>query len=253
MTTPGGYRSTQGAPAPSGSRRRVKSSILVVDDDPRLNRLVQRQLQGEGFDVSLASNGEEAVYQASLSSPDLIVLDISMPVMDGFETLKRLREWYYAPVIILSATDQEREKVHALDLGADDYVTKPFNASELSARIRAALRRADRMESGENRRQETVRTGSVEIDMDARIVKRDGEEVRLTRTEYDLLRMLAANAGKVRTHRELLQGVWGPEYGDETEYLRTFIKQLRRKLEDDPGHPRYILTEPGIGYRLVTV
>ena len=234
-------------------RRKTKPSILVVDDDPKLRRLVERQLTAEGFDVVLASNGEEALYQASLGHPDLIVLDISMPVMDGFEALERLREFFNDPVIILSATDQEREKVRALDLGADDYITKPFGGAELSARIRAALRRADRLSGNGSRQEPVVTTGYVEIDLGARLVKGRGEAVRLTRTEYDLLRTLATNAGKVLTHRELLQAVWGPEYGDETEYLRTFVKQLRRKLEEDPSRPRYIITEPGIGYRLVQV
>jgi len=214
---------------------------------------VERQLSAEGFDVLLASNGEEALYQASLSRPSLIVLDISMPVMDGFEALERLREFFTDPVIILSATDQEREKVRALDLGADDYLTKPFGGAELSARIRAALRRADRLSGNGSSQEPVVTTGFVEVDLSARIVKRRGEEVRLTRTEYDLLRILSTNTGKVLTHRELLQAVWGPEYGDETEYLRTFVKQLRRKLEEDPSRPRYIITEPGIGYRLVQV
>ncbi len=237
----------------STQRRKSKPSVLVVDDDPKLRRLVERQLSAEGFDVLLASNGEEALYQASLSRPSLIVLDISMPVMDGFEALERLREFFTDPVIILSATDQEREKVRALDLGADDYLTKPFGGAELSARIRAALRRADRLSGNGSSQEPVVTTGFVEIDLSARIVKKRGEEVRLTRTEYDLLRTLATNAGKVLTHRELLQAVWGPEYGDETEYLRTFLKQLRRKLEEDPSRPRYIITEPGIGYRLVQV
>ncbi len=214
---------------------------------------MERQLSAEGFDVLLASNGEEALYQASLSRPSLIVLDISMPVMDGFEALERLREFFTDPVIILSATDQEREKVRALDLGADDYLTKPFGGAELSARIRAALRRADRLSGNGSSQEPVVTTGFVEVDLSARIVKRRGEEVRLTRTEYDLLRILSTNTGKVLTHRELLQAVWGPEYGDETEYLRTFVKQLRRKLEEDPSRPRYIITEPGIGYRLVQV
>ncbi len=234
-------------------RRKSKPAVLVVDDDPKLRRLVERQLSAEGFDVLLASNGEEALYQASLSRPNLIVLDISMPVMDGFEALERLREFFTDPVIILSATDQEREKVRALDLGADDYLTKPFGGAELSARVRAALRRADRLSGNGSSQEPVVTTGFVEVDLSARIVKKRGEEVRLTRTEYDLLRTLATNAGKVLTHRELLQAVWGPEYGDETEYLRTFVKQLRRKLEEDPSRPRYIITEPGIGYRLVQV
>jgi len=177
-------------------RRKTKPSVLVVDDDPKLRRLVERQLSAEGFDVLLASNGEEALYQASLSQPNLIVLDISMPVMDGFEALERLREFFTEPIIILSATDQEREKVRALDLGADDYLTKPFGGAELSARIRAALRRADRLSGNGSSQEPVVVTGFVEIDLSARIVKRRGEEVRLPRTEYDLLRTLASNAGR---------------------------------------------------------
>lgn len=181
-----------------------------------------------------------------------MVLDLAMPGIDGFETLTRLREWYTDPVIILSATDQESEKVRALDIGADDYITKPFGTQELAARIRAALRRAERLSSTTDTTDPIVKAGTFEIDLSARLVYRNSEEVRLTRTEYDLLRSLAVNTGKVLTHRQLLQSVWGPEYGEETEYLRTFVKQLRRKLEEDPSRPKQILTEPGVGYRLVT-
>ncbi|MBI4218958.1 MAG: response regulator transcription factor [Chloroflexi bacterium] len=234
------------------TRRKTKSGVLVVDDDMQIRRLLARYLAAEGFEVWLAENGEEALYQASLHQPNVIVLDLAMPVMDGFTALQRLREWYTAPVIILSATDQEREKVRALDLGADDYLTKPFGQAELSARVRAALRRADRMAKNEDRNGAVIQIEDVTIDMGARIVKRGGQEVHLTRTEYDLLRMMASNANKVLTHRQLLQSVWGPEYGEETEYLRTFVKQLRRKLEADPSRPKYILTEPGVGYRFLT-
>ena len=232
------------------TRDREQPGILVVDDDPKIRRLVATHLGQAGFEVFLAANGEEAIYQASLRQPDVIVLDISMPGMDGFEALTRLREWYTDPVIILSATDQEREKVRALDLGADDYVTKPFGTDELAARIRAAIRRVERLSASADHGDSVVKAGDFAIDLAARLVYRDGEEVRLTRTEYDLLRSLAVNAGKVMTHRQLLQSVWGPEYGEETEYLRTFIKQLRRKLENDPTRPEHILTEPGVGYRL---
>jgi two-component system KDP operon response regulator KdpE len=227
-----------------------KSGVLVVDDDPKIRRLVATHLGQAGFEVYLAANGEEAIYQASLNQPDLVVLDLAMPGIDGFETLARLREWYTDPVIILSATDQEQEKVRALDIGADDYITKPFGTEELAARIRAAIRRAERLSGSTDTQDPVVNAGSFEIDLSARLVYRDGEEVRLTRTEYDLLRSLAVNAGKVMTHRQLLQAVWGPEYGEETEYLRTFVKQLRRKLEEDPSRPKQILTEPGVGYRL---
>ncbi len=232
------------------NERREKPGVLVVDDDPKIRRLVATHLGKSGFEVYLAANGEEAIYQASLQQPDVVVLDLAMPGIDGFETLARLREWYTEPVIILSATDQEQEKVRALDLGADDYITKPFGTEELAARIRAAIRRTERLSGNSDAADPVVKAGSFEIDLAARLVYRDGEEVRLTRTEYDLLRALAVNAGKVMTHRQLLQSVWGPEYGEETEYLRTFIKQIRRKLEEDPSRPKQILTEPGVGYRL---
>lgn len=234
------------------SRRRTKPGVLIADDDVQIRRLLARYLASEGFEVWTAENGEEALYLASLHQPDLIVLDLAMPVMDGFTALNRLREWFKAPVIILSATDQEREKVKALDLGADDYMTKPFGPAELAARARASLRRADRLATADERDGAVVETGEIVVDLGARVVKRNADEVHLTRTEYDLLRMLATNPNKVLTHRQLLQGVWGPEYGEETEYLRTFIKQLRRKLETDPSRPRHILTEPGVGYRFAT-
>jgi two-component system KDP operon response regulator KdpE len=233
-------------------RAREKAGVLVVDDDPKIRRLLATHLTRLGFEIYLAAHGEEALYQASLNQPDVIVLDLSMPGMDGFSALPRLREWYTDPIIILSATDQEREKVRALDLGADDYMTKPFGPDELAARIRAAIRRAERLAKAAEGSEPVVKAGDFEIDLAARIVRRNGEEVRLTRTEYDLLRTLAVNANKVMTHRQLLQSVWGPEYGDEAEYLRTFVKQLRRKLEPDPSRPDVILTEPGVGYRLVT-
>lgn len=224
--------------------------VLVVDDDPKIRRLVAAHMTQHGFSVELAATGEEALEKAPLHQPAAIVLDISMPGIGGFEALERLREWYTDPVIILSATDQEREKVRALDLGADDYVTKPFGTEELAARLRAAIRRAERLSSPENQSEPIVDAVEFKIDLAARLVYKDDEEVRLTRTEFDLLRTLAVDAGKVLTHRHLLQEVWGPEYGAETEYLRTFVKQLRRKLEADPSRPQRILTEPGVGYRL---
>ncbi len=226
-------------------------SVLAIDDDPKILRLIANHLGGIGFKVLLASNGNEAIYQASLHHPQVIVLDLIMPQMDGFETLTRLREWYTDPVIILSATDQEEEKITALDLGADDYVTKPFGSGELAARIRAAVRRVDRLGDTKDAKEPKIDAGTFEIDLAARVVYQNDQEIRLTRTEYDLLRVLAVNAGKVMTHRQLLQAVWGPDYGEETEYLRTFVKQIRRKLEKDPTRPKNILTEPGVGYRLV--
>ena len=225
--------------------------VLIVDDDPKIRRLVAAHMKQAGFEIYLAANGQEAIDQAALRQPDAIILDISMPGMNGLDALTRLREWYTDPVLILSATDQEREKVKALDLGADDYVTKPFGTDELAARVRAAIRRAERLSSAADPSASVVDADDFQIDLAARIVRKNGEEVKLTRTEYDLLRALAVDSNKVLTHRQLLQGVWGPEYGEETEYLRTFVKQLRRKLEPDPSRPRRILTEPGVGYRLV--
>ncbi len=226
-------------------------SVLAIDDDPKILRLIANHLGGIGFKVLLASNGNEAIYQASLHHPQVIVLDLIMPQMDGFETLTRLREWYTDPVIILSATDQEEEKITALDLGADDYVTKPFGSGELAARIRAAVRRVDRLGDTRDAKEPKIDAGTFEIDLAARVVYKNDQEIRLTRTEYDLLRVLVINAGKVMPHQQLLQAVWGPEYGEETEYLRTFVKQIRRKLENDPTRPKQILTEPGVGYRLL--
>jgi two-component system KDP operon response regulator KdpE len=224
--------------------------VLIVDDDPKIRRLVAAHMKQAGFEIFLAGNGQEAIDQAALRQPDAIILDLAMPGMNGLEALTRLREWYTDPILILSATDQEREKVRALDLGADDYMTKPFGTDELAARVRAAIRRAERLSTVAETNGSVVDAQDFQIDLAARLVFRDGDEVRLTRTEYDLLRALAVDVGKVLTHRQLLQSVWGPEYGDETEYLRTFVKQLRRKLEPDASRPKHILTEPGVGYRL---
>ena len=226
-------------------------TVLAVDDDPKILRLIANHLGGVGFKVLLALNGNEAIHQASLHHPQAIVLDLIMPQLDGFETLTRVREWYTDPVIILSATDQEEEKIRALDLGADDYVTKPFGPGELAARIRAAVRRVDRLGNTTDVKEPKINAGTFEIDLAARVVYKNDQEIRLTRTEYDLLRVLVVNAGKVMAHQQLLQAVWGPEYGEETEYLRTFVKQIRRKLEEDPTRPKQILTEPGVGYRLL--
>jgi two-component system KDP operon response regulator KdpE len=233
------------------TRRNANTSILVVDDDPKILAFVTSHLKAQGYEVTTARDGQEAIEQAALSQPDLIMLDLSMPVMDGIAALERLREWFSGPIIILSATHEEREKVHALDLGADDYLTKPFSIEELLARVRAALRRAERW-AAHAAEEPIIDAGRLRIDLAQRTVTADGQEVALTPTEYELLRHLASNAGKVLSHRELLQRVWGPEYGDETEYLRTFIKQLRRKLEPDPSRPQYIRTQPGIGYRFVS-
>lgn len=227
-----------------------RKRILMVDDDPKMLAFVSRQLRAEDYKVETALDGREGLDKAAEMLPDLVVLDLTMPVMDGIEALERLREWYDGSIIILSATDEENKKVEALDLGADDYLTKPFGMQELLARVRSSLRRSDRAVAGRPEDTAVITLGAVEIDLARRVVTKNDKDVSLTRTEYELLRCLAVNAGKVLTHRELLRQVWGPEYGDETEYLRTFIKQLRRKLEPQPSHPLHILTQPGIGYRL---
>ena len=228
------------------------TKILVVDDDPKLSGFIAAHLRLQHYEVETALNGQEGLDKSAVTLPDLIILDISMPVMNGIEALRRLREWYEGSIIILSAIDEDRQKVEALDLGADDYLTKPFSAQELSARVRAALRRADRMVSSYTAKGSKIKLGDgIEIDLASRLVTRSDQEVALTRTEYELLSHQAKNLGKILTHREMLHGVWGSEYGEETEYLRTFIKQLRRKLEPEPSRPVHLLTQPGVGYRLV--
>ena len=229
----------------------MDAEIVIVDDDPKISAFIARQLRAHDYMAELAMDGQEALDKSAAISPDLILLDLTMPVMDGIAALTRLREWYEGPIIILSATDEEKKKVEALDLGADDYLTKPFGIEELTARVRSALRRADHVGRSRNSEAAKVTIGDIEIDLSHRTVTRAKEEISLTRTEYELLRCLAANVGKVLTHRELLHEVWGPEYGEETEYLRTFIKQLRRKLEPNPSRPVHLLTQPGLGYRLV--
>ena len=226
--------------------------ILIIDDDPKLLAFVGRRLRQEQFMVETALNGRDGLDSASSILPSLVLLDLSMPVMNGIETLTSLRQWYDGPIIILSATEEEHQKVEALDLGADDYLTKPFGLEELVARVRSALRRVQRVAQSQAHNDPIINAGQLSIDLGHRTVTRDGVEVSLTRTEYELLRCLASNADKVMTHRELLREVWGPEYGEETEYLRTFIKQLRRKLEPDPSRPVHLLTQPGRGYRFAS-
>jgi two-component system KDP operon response regulator KdpE len=209
---------------------------------------VSAHLKSEGYFVELARDGEEALEKAALTQPQLVLLDLTMPVMDGLTCLERLREWFKGPVIVLSARHEEEQKVRSLDLGADDYLTKPFGMPELLARVRVALRRMEQLGAASDE-QSRIEAGEVQIDLGKRLVTVGGREIPMTPTEYELLRHLAQNAGKVLSHRELLQRVWGPEYGEETEYLRTFIKQLRRKIEADPSRPRHIFTQPGVGYR----
>jgi len=222
--------------------------ILVVDDDPQIRRVMRATLSGHHYEVVEARNGEEALERFRTELPDLVLLDMNMPGMDGLETCRMLRAGSEAPILILSVRNTEKDKVAALDAGADDYVTKPFGMEELLARIRAAMRRAPVSPEGGPH---NVADGDLQIDFDTRRVRVAGRDVRLTPKEFDLLRYLVAHAGKPVPHRELLQAVWGPDYGAETEYLRVFINQLRKKLERDPSKPHYVVTEPWVGYRFV--
>jgi two-component system KDP operon response regulator KdpE len=219
--------------------------VLVVDDEVQIRRFLRIALEANGYRVYEASNGRDAIQEAARLRPDLVILDMGLPDMEGLEVLKRLREWLPTPVIILSVRDADRDKVAALDAGADDYLTKPFSLEELMARMRTAQRHA---RPGPQSLE--FRSGDVRVDLARRQVTKNDEAVRLTPTEYALLRLLIQHAGKVLTHKQILKEVWGPDYADETHYLRVYFAQLRQKLENDPALPRLILTEPGVGYRL---
>ena len=222
--------------------------ILVVDDDPQIRRVMKATLVGHGYEVIEARTGEEALEKLPGEMPNLVLLDMNMPGIGGLETCRALRQGSDIPVIVLTVRDGERDKVAALDAGADDYVTKPFGIQELLARIRATLRRSPLApENGPH----AFASPGLEIDFETRRVRVRGADVRLTPKEFELLRYLVAHAGKPVTHRELLQAVWGPDHGDEPEYLRVFINQLRKKIEPVPAKPRFILTEPWVGYRFV--
>jgi len=220
------------------------AKILVVDDAPQVRRVMRTSLAAQGYTVYEARNGEEALEGMRSTPPDLVLLDVNMPVMDGLTACREIRRNSAVPIIMLTVRDAERDKVAALDAGADDYVVKPFGMPELLARVRAALRRTA---TGEEL--PPLATKELSIDFSARRVTVRGHAVHLTPKEFDLLRQLVAGQGKPQPHRRLLQAVWGPDYGDETEYLRVVVNQLRKKLEADPAHPKYILTEPWVGYR----
>lgn len=223
------------------------ATILVVDDEAPVLRTLKRNLSGYGYEVLTATDGVEALASVEENRPDLMLLDLNMPRLSGLEVCRRLRKWNQMPIIVLSARGDEQQKVEALDLGADDYLTKPFGMSELLARIRAALRR-----TGQLTKEETFKDFTLEgfsIDFEQHLVTVDGQEVKLTPQQYELLKYLVRNAGRVLTHRSVLVNVWGAEYEDETQYLHVFIGQLRHKIEADPSRPRYILTERGVGYR----
>ena len=220
--------------------------VLVVDDEPQIRRLLRVSLSAQGYHIIEAGSGEQALTRAATERPDLVILDLGLPDMDGQEVVRRLREWTQVPIIVLSVRDRENDKVRAFDEGADDYVTKPFGMSELMARIRAALRHRIQAET----KDPVFRAGDLVVDLGRRVVTVAGREVKLTPKQYDLLRTLVAHAGKVLTHQQLLRQVWGPGYSEEAQYLRVYIGQLRQKIEPDPARPRYIVTEPGVGYRL---
>ncbi len=223
--------------------------ILVIDDEAQILRALRTILTAKQFKVSVASRGEEGLTMAAAQPPDLVILDLSLPDMDGVEVCARLREWSQVPIIILSVRDSERDKVLALDKGADDYLTKPFGIEELLARIRVALRHS--AQSAGSQKTQIITAGSLVIDLASHIVTRDGEEVKLTATEFRLLAYLAGNAGRVLTNHSILSHVWDPAEADRVEYLRVYIRQLRKKLEEDPDHPCVIVNEPGIGYRFM--
>jgi two-component system KDP operon response regulator KdpE len=222
--------------------------LLVIDDELQIQRAIRTILSEKGFKVTVASRGEEGLTLAAAQQPDIIILDLGLPDMDGVEVCRRLREWTQTPIIILSVRDSERDKVAALDKGADDYLTKPFGIEELLARVRVALRHAGSRQEPQNK---LVRAGDLSIDLTWHIVKRGEEEVKLTATEYKLLSYLATNHGRVLTHQNILTNVWDAADADHTEYLRVYVRQLRKKLEEDPENPQHILTEPGIGYRFI--
>jgi two-component system KDP operon response regulator KdpE len=223
--------------------------ILVIDDEPQILRALKTILTAKKFRISTAMRGEDGLAIAAAEQPDLIILDMSLPDMEGIQVCKELREWTQTPIIILSVRESEKDKVAALDAGADDYLTKPFGIEELLARVRVALRHKTQV-AGEIRHT-VVRAGRIEVDLAGFVVKRDNVEISLTATEFNLLAYLASHAGRVLTHHMILSNVWDPSEVDKIEYLRVYMRQLRKKLEDNPEEPKVLLTEPGIGYRFM--
>lgn len=221
-------------------------TVLVVDDEPAIHRFMAPALAANGYEALRADDGMQALAQVANRRPDAVILDLGLPDMDGKEVIRRLREWSAVPILVLSARDREAEKIEALDLGADDFINKPFSMGELMARLRAALRHR-MQEKGET---PVLRLGAVEIDIPRHRVTRAGAEVKLTPREFDLIAFLARHGGKVATHRHILRAVWGPAHEHDTQYLRVYVGQLRAKIEDDPANPQLIVTEPGVGYRM---
>jgi two-component system KDP operon response regulator KdpE len=224
----------------------TQPTVLVVEDEPEIRQFLRSSLGAEGYRVVESPNGRRAELDAGMHKPDLAIVDLGLPDFDGLEVIRRIREWSPMPIIVLSARIQERQKVDALDGGADDYITKPFGVGELLARVRVALRNATRTPAGKE-----ILLGSAAIDLEKRQASKDGKAVHLTPVEFRLVATLAKHLGMVVTHRQLLTEVWGPTHAEHTHYLRVYMKQLRDKLEADPAQPRHLLTETGVGYRLV--
>lgn len=220
--------------------------VLVIDDELQIRRFLRIGLEANGYKIHEASTGQEGITKAAQLRPDIIILDLGLPDMDGLDVLLRLREWTKTPVIILSVREGDHDKISVLDAGADDYLTKPFSMEELQARMRVALRHTQTTEEIQ-----IFTSGNLQVDLTRRIVQVKGENVKLTPTEYALLRLMIQHSGKALTHQQILRSVWGPEYVHETHYLRVYFAQLRQKIEDNPTLPQIILTEPGVGYRLV--
>ena len=223
------------------------TTVLVVDDEPQIRRALRTSLEAHGYEVATAGTGEEGVLAAAETAPDLVLLDLGLPDLDGAEVIERVRSFSEVPVIVLSVRDRQADKVSALDAGADDYVTKPFGVEELLARLRAALRRTQGEEPGAA----VLDFGDLRVDLSKRLVTRDGERVHLTKTEYALLEAMVTNPGKLLTHQWLLRKVWGVGYAQESHYLRVYVRALRKKLGDAAAAPELILTEPGVGYRWI--
>jgi two-component system, OmpR family, KDP operon response regulator KdpE len=221
-------------------------NVLIIDDEVQIRRLLRVTLEANGYRVHEAASGKDGLIEAAQCRPEVIILDLGLPDMDGVTVLQRLREWSQAPVLVLSVRDSEDDKVSALDHGADDFINKPFSTAELLARMRVAQRHAQPLSDNA-----VFHSGPLEVDLASRIVTVRGREVKMTPTEYSLLRLLVRNAGKVVTHRQILKEVWGPSYGDQTHYLRVYIAHLRDKIETNPSQPELLITEPGVGYRLL--
>jgi two-component system KDP operon response regulator KdpE len=221
-----------------------KAVVLVIDDEAQIRRLLQLTLESNDYKVLFAEDGKEGIRRAGMDRPELIILDLGLPDMDGLDVLKELRKWGNIPVLILSVRDSESDIISCLNAGADDYLVKPFRSGELTARIETALRHRPSVNP-----ERVFISGSLSVDLVARLVKRSGQVVKLTPTEYKLLSLFVRNVGRVLTHRYLLEEVWGPAFAEESEYTRVYVGQLRKKIEDDPAHPKLLLTESGIGYR----